>query len=91
MILGDLWNKLPPVWAALLRSVMIAVIGGIITGLAGFLDVYETPEGAGATFAAFVLLARFAVEGAYDWWRLNSGRAPPAGEGVEYPIIRGRG
>lgn len=71
----DFWYGLSPVVAAFLRGLLLAVIGGILTGLMGFLEAYETPSGASAAFVLVVIVVRTAIEGAYDQWRAYKGKS----------------
>lgn len=75
----DFWARMNPAVAALLRAIGIGIGGAVLAFLYSFFQTYETPAEAGTTFAVCIMLARVVVEGAYDWWRANTGRS------VDYP------
>lgn len=62
-------DKLWPFFQAAGRTLLIAVVGAVITALTGFVADFSAPADAGPVFAVAVLAARAGLEGAIDYLR----------------------
>lgn len=74
----DLWSRMNPALAGLVRGLVVAVVTAALAAAAAYAGSVQVPEGAPFYVGiALIALTRF-LEGVYDKWRERTGRSVEA-------------
>lgn len=84
----DLWSRMNPALAGLLRGLGLAVAGAVLVGLTDYLATVQAPDGAPMYVGLLILALRAGVDGLYDLYREKTGKSVERPEPPRDPNLR---